>query len=269
MGNLNRDEILRRLQRGELIKGARRLSDGKFDVEADSYDLSAGTAVRKERDSGGEKGNVTTVSHMPGSPLSEQPTVTVQPGQMIFVVTSESVLCPTDLCATVYSRNSLAAEGILLLNAGHVDPGFEGPIVIRLINLRMTPWTLTLGTPIFTIVFQTIDVAAGDVLVKHPAITPEETLIRVRRTADAALSNALLDIFSIEMRQRLDEHYIVAESRLREELSKTYLRREELLGALLKASWKASWKWILALATVGTVAGVVLAVLSYFDVKGQ
>ena len=64
---------------------------------------------------------------------------------------------PSCLCGTVYSRNSLALAGILALNAGHVDPGYKGPIAIRLINLRATPWTLTLGQAIFTITFQTVD----------------------------------------------------------------------------------------------------------------
>jgi deoxycytidine triphosphate deaminase len=157
MGILNRDEIERRLKRGGLLRNARRKDDGRFDIEAASYDLTAGKAVWREPTLRGEKGSVETLIYKPNQPLTEQPTVCVQPGQMIFVITHEDVCMPTDLCGTVYSRNALAKAGILALNAGHIDPGYEGPIVIRLINLRAIPWTLTLGRSIFTIVFQTLD----------------------------------------------------------------------------------------------------------------
>ena len=50
--------------------------------------------------------------------------------------------------------------GILALNAGHIDPGYDGPIVIRLINIRSIPWVLTMGDPIFTVVFQTLNYEA-------------------------------------------------------------------------------------------------------------
>src|SRR2546426_157493 len=85
-----------------------------------SYDLTAGKAVWKEPTRGSKKGPVETRSYNYDVPLEEQPTVTVAPGQMIFVITQEDILMPTNLCGTVYSRNNLAGQGILALNAGHV-----------------------------------------------------------------------------------------------------------------------------------------------------
>ena len=86
MGVLNRDEIERRLQNGGLLRNPRRGEDGKFDIEIDSYDLTAGTAVWKEPTRDGDGGNVETMRYL-REPLGvAQPTVTVQPGQMIFVV---------------------------------------------------------------------------------------------------------------------------------------------------------------------------------------
>ena len=152
MGVLNRQEIEDYLGREQLILRPRPGKNGpRYDIENASYDLSAGTAIWKTPTSDRYGGNIETRRYSTESSGTVQPTVTVQPGQMIFVVTREDISMPLDLCGTVYSRNSIALAGILALNAGHVDPGYKGPIAIRLINLRATPWTLTLGAAIFTI----------------------------------------------------------------------------------------------------------------------
>ena len=131
MGVLNRQAIEEYLRNEQLILNPRPGQNGRpFDIQNDSYDLSAGTAVWKTPTSDRYGGNVETRSYSPELPENVQPTVTVQPGQMIFVVTHEDILMPPCLCGTVYSRNSLALAGILALNAGHVDPGYQGPIVI-------------------------------------------------------------------------------------------------------------------------------------------
>ena len=134
MGILNKDEITRRLEKGELLIRARKDNNGHFEVEPDSYDLTAGVAIWKE-ELQKNKYEIKTVMYANGCPIEQQPTITVQPGQMIFVITQEEINLPLEICGTVYSRNNIALEGILALNAGHVDPGYKGPIVIRLINL--------------------------------------------------------------------------------------------------------------------------------------
>jgi len=111
---------------------------------------------------------------------------------MIFVVSYEEIKMPLDLCGTVYSRNSLAQKGILALNAGHIDPGFKGPITIKLINLRSVDYTVELGQPIFTIVFHTLDNV--DTFIKPFEITREETLRRIYEATDISLNNALYDL---------------------------------------------------------------------------
>ena len=258
MGILNRDEIERRLEKGELSRYARRKNDGRFDIEPASYDLTAGKAVWKEPIKANSKGVVETRSYNPGRPIDEQLTVSVAPGQMIFVITQEDILMPVNLCGGVYLRNNLAREGILALNAGHVDPGFEGPIVIRLINLRATTWTLTLGTPIFTIVFQTLDVSPADKLVTHHAIPADDTLLKVRNSADAALSNALFDLYALEMEVRLYEHYASVEQRIRSSLSQEFLKRNEFGSPLFIKIWSSLWKIIVILI-------LIIGLLPYFS----
>jgi len=255
MGTLNRDEIERRLQKNELLKPARRRADGTFDLEPASYDMMAGWVVWKEPRRNAKKGEVQSLNYQHGKPFEEQPTVTLQPGQMMFVITYEELQMPTTVCGTVLSRNRLAREGILALNAGHVDPGFHGPIVIRLINLRSTPWTLTLGEPIFTVVFHTVDVHPHDKLVAHPAISLEKTLKGVRESADEALSNALFDLYAMEMQESLLTHYSSVEERLRTALSEDFVSKKILytcMGTLVAIvtiieSWHAVEQWVSSL----------------------
>jgi deoxycytidine triphosphate deaminase len=257
---LNKDEIIRKLEKGTLLVGARRDSNGQFDVEPDSYDLTAGIAVWKE-ELQQNKYEIKTLMCTNGSPLEQQPTITVQPGQMIFVITREEVNLPLEICGTVYSRNNIALEGILALNAGHVDPGYQGPIVIRLINLKATPWTLHLGNPIFTITFQTVDHVDGDKLESGPIYPMEKMLDRVRKTAENSLSNALFDLYSDKINIRLNEHYTSVQQRLRDDLTNTFLPRSEIMSCL----FKNAWAWIITgVVVVATVGAAVFAILQYY-----
>jgi deoxycytidine triphosphate deaminase len=231
-GVLTAAELIKRMSAGQLIRNVR-LSGGKPDVQPASYDLTAGRAVWTEPKSGETKELVYNPA------LVEKPYVVLQPGQMMSIITHEEILMPKDLCGTVFSKNRLALNGIFAFNAGHVDPGFEGPIVIRLINLRRSRFTVNLGERIFTIVFQTL--AEGDPadrLLTRPAITMDETVRQVRQFADVALSNALFDLYADSITQRLDDHRTDIIAKLREDLSKEFVRKEKFGAFLIEWSWK-------------------------------
>ena len=245
----------------QLIRNPRPGQNGRrFDLQNDSYDLSAGTAVWKTPTSNRYGGNIETRSYSPDLPGNMQPTVTVQPGQMIFVVTHEDIVMPPDLCGTVYSRNSLALAGILALNAGHVDPGYRGPIVIRLINLRAIPWTLTLGDGIFTITFQTVDRHQSDPLINNDLHYSQAYMIgRVRETANAALSNALYDLYQVDVEKRLNDFKSQALDEFRKEGG---IRRDEVWSVLFDVWWK---KILAGLLYLAVVAAPIVAVLIYLS----
>ena len=134
----------------------------------------------------------------------------------------------------------------------------------RLINMRASPWTLTLGDSIFTIVFQTLEVHGGDRLVTHPAVTKDQMDRRVKRTADESMSNALLDLYSAEVAQQLNEHYASVEQRLHVTLTKEFVSRENLLTSLLGAVWK----WVIAaLFFIAAIGAAVVGVLQLVQAK--
>lgn len=266
MGVLNRKQIEDRVSNGELLRSPRKDENCQLDIEADSYDLAAGTVIWKERGLSRDEQKVITLRHNPNPSKADQPTVTVQPGQMVFVVTLEDVLMPMDLCGTVYSRNNLALRGILALNAGHVDSGYEGPIAIRLINMRATPWTLALGEPIFTIAFQTLDEVPEEGMTDGRKESQDTMIARVRDTADSALSNALYDLYASEMEARLNEYRANTLAELERNGDKRWVQIDRMWTVLFNSWWKKAVGIVLSLSTFAAgVAGVTYVASLFTD----
>ena len=250
MSTLSQHELRERIGRGELIRNPRKINGRQVDLQPASYDLSAGRVVWSEPKDGSSHGRIRREVTYDETPHTiGQPYVLVQPGQMVAVITREDLVLPLDLCGTVYSKNSLALNGIFAFNAGHVDPGYQGPIVIRLINLRERPYTLTLGAPVFTVVFHRVDVSASQLpLPRRAAITQAQMLEKVRHFADIALSNALFDLYAERISEKLSDHRTDISMKLRTELGEEFLRKDELGSAF----WR--WGWGKALTILGFVA---------------
>jgi deoxycytidine triphosphate deaminase len=255
---LNKKDLLGYIAAGQLVLNPHRDGDGTPTVEPASYDLRAGIVLWKEEDSS----RIELRDFDEGKEAWQRPVVTLRPGQMVFVITHEELKLTETVCATVYSRNKLQKENILALNAGHIDPGFEGPIMIRLINLSAVPWSLRLGEAIFTAVFHTVK--DGDGLEKHRRITKKETLDAAMKTAADAFSNPFHDLYKDQFRRQLDEYYAKVETRLRDEFSKEFLRKNKvgeilviavvafvaLLATATRIPWATVlnwWKWVLHL----------------------
>ena len=251
---LKRPKIREGIKSGELIVNAEYGEDREPIVEAASYDLRAGIVLWRDRDC------AELETRYFDTDQAVQPVVTLQPGQMIFVITHEELKLSPKVSGTVYSRNKLQKENVLALNAGHVDPGYQGPILIRLINLGAQPWAITLGQAVFTAVFHTVE--------PDPAFNPsdrrtkEETLDAAKKTAVSAFSNPFHDLYKSEISRQLQEHYSTAESNIRGALGEEFFPRKELtlllveigagiVGALFVLSrmpWEKVWhgiKWLL------------------------
>jgi len=257
MGVLTKTEIEAYLRKDELLSNPRLTDSGAFDIQPDSYDLTAGKALWKDSD-----GNVSRpLLYDPSLPPSKQESRSLRPGEMVFVITHEDILMPKDLCGTVYTKNRLAMDGILALNAGHVDPGYNGPIVIRLINIRSDPWVLTMGKSIFTIVFQTLNEEVTD---GRASISEKEMLEKVNESASNSLGNALYDLSKLELERRLLEHQSTVEEKLRGLLAQEYIRRTDFWSVFFATMWSRITAFIVFFAII---AGIFIAILTYFDIK--
>jgi len=217
---LNKIRIRELVAQIGLIRNPQRLQGGQLAVETASYDLRAGSVLWRERGSSDVK-----IERFDEN-KETQPVVTLQSGQMVFVITHEELQLPGSICGTVYSRNKLQKENILALNAGHIDPGYDGPIIIRLINLGAQGWPLQLGDPVFTVVFHTVEPVPE---IQPPdRRTKEETLATAMRTATNAFSNPFHDLYKDEIERQLREHYSEAESKLRIALSKDFFLKDQV-----------------------------------------
>lgn len=140
-GILTAQEIIAAIDEGNLIAGA-----SKDAVEACSYDLSIGTIFHR--------GQVIGESHP-----DARTQIIIQPGEIISMFTKEELNLPADICATVFPLNSQSSKGLLVLNPGHIDPGFRGPVSVKALNLRKAPLAISLGMEIFTIIFERLPLA--------------------------------------------------------------------------------------------------------------
>jgi dUTPase len=122
----------------EHIKNRRLVPDGNLDhVSGCSYDMTIGTLFwDSEIISGSDK------------------QIVIPPGGVVSILTAEDLDLPNDICATAFAINKMSSRGFLVLNPGHVDPGYKGPLSIKALNVRKVPMPLHSGDPIFTVIFQ-------------------------------------------------------------------------------------------------------------------
>lgn len=224
---LNKPQIRKLFTENKLIRNPARDEKGEFCIEPASYDLRVGTLLWQDANTK----NIRLIEFDGNKPVPEP--FTVQPGQMVFVITHEELCMPPDVCGTVYSRNKLQKENILALNAGHVDPGYEGPIIIRLINLGLHSWPIRVGDAVFTAVFHTVDVDPTF----HPEDrrTKDEMVASAMDTALRAFSNPFHDLYKEQIARQLNDHYVEVETNLRKKLSKEFFTRDDLKGFLFIA----------------------------------
>jgi dUTPase len=125
---------------GEEIK-SHRLVEGSTDdnlYRASTYDLSVGDIVP----AGAEAGLVYEGSRY-----------LLLPGGMVRVVSKERLRLPDTITGHVLLKNALCTKGVLAINIGVVDPGFEGPISSTLINFGREKCEVEKGTPFLRVSF--------------------------------------------------------------------------------------------------------------------
>jgi deoxycytidine triphosphate deaminase len=75
------------------------------------------------------------------------------PGQTAIVTTLEQLHMPSNIAAIGFPPSHISIKGLLVTNPGHVDPGYDGPMHLTLINMARDPFELTIRDPIVTMLF--------------------------------------------------------------------------------------------------------------------
>ncbi|MDO9405338.1 MAG: hypothetical protein Q7T87_14995 [Polaromonas sp.] len=117
-------------------------------IQPSSYDLRIGTIFKDGQIINGEViGGVTSI--------------VLKPGGVLSMFTLEELVLPPDILATVFPINSQSSRGLLVLNPGHVDPGYDGPITVKVLNISKSEMMIKLGQPIFTAIFERLETATS------------------------------------------------------------------------------------------------------------
>lgn len=196
-------------------------------VQASSYDLHAGHIITAQKYAG-EDGQ----------------TLDLQPGEMAVLATREILRLPEDITGLIVPRNGPAKAGLLVLNAGHVDPGYPSFVTAQVINLGKQEYTLSVGGSYFSIIFEYLSTPAERPKKQGPS--QQEGLRELRQQA-TRLARSIFELQKEELEGRLREDF-VGRSELDREL------------------WKRWWMVVVVLFayTVGT-AGMVAAVIAALD----
>ena len=121
---------------GEEIKasGVVAESEEKF-YRAATYDLSVGDIV------------------LDGGKTWEGAAYDLKPGGMVRVVSKETLALPDSITGHVLLKNDLCTKGVLAINIGVVDPGFNGPISSTLINFGRADYEVRKGIAFLRVSF--------------------------------------------------------------------------------------------------------------------
>ena len=103
------------------------------------------------------------------------------PGEMAIIVTREVVNMPAELAGEVSPRASILNDGVLVLAAPHIDPGYSGPLTARIINLLDKPYLLTFEAPMLTVRFYELIL---------PTDRPSQDSVSMAQKVDRALKES-------------------------------------------------------------------------------
>ena len=89
----------------------------------------------------------------PGSLGRPSSSAILLPGGTAVVRTLEECNLPSNIGAIGFPPNTISAEGILMTNPGHVDPGFKGRMTFTVINMSEVDFHLLKKDKIVTLLF--------------------------------------------------------------------------------------------------------------------
>ncbi len=230
MAVLNKDALIK-LAKEHALLGTDWDEDN---FEPSSYDLRIGTIFKN--------GTIYSKDH------TFETFIVLEPSEIVTILTLEEVKIPHDCSGTVFAKNSRSSSGLLILNPGHVDPGFNGPLTICAINLSKEKKYLKFKQKLFTLIVSELntEVPQEHQFVNKKEVPRKDLEFLYLDQKFKKFSNSIFDlILSNESNQLIEK--------VHEQLQK------KRADALVKNYW-AIW---------GIIITVVIGIFAYgFDVFG-
>ena len=92
-------------------------------------------------------GGARTLSHISAHEIW------IEPSSMVAVRSKEKVVLPSTITGLATLVTSLTQEGLLCLNVGVVDPGYDGHLSAFLVNFSRRPRKIALNDRLFRVIF--------------------------------------------------------------------------------------------------------------------
>lgn len=102
-------------------------------------------------------------------PLEE---LALMQGHTAVIETLETLSISKRMAAIAFPPASVSMAGLLTTNPGHVDPGYQGPLHLTVINMGRLPFNLKRGDRIIRLIIFELSGEVSAPAPKKPAVTP-------------------------------------------------------------------------------------------------
>lgn len=178
--------------------------------------------------------NLSIGSFLPDLPGPDKSHRRLKPQEMVWALSKEVVALPSDVTGYVTGKRSLAAQGIMAINTGMIDPTFVGPISVILVNFSDRPQDLDLGNVFVKVIFH-----------NHPPVTGEPYCAPYKACEHAAIVEKFTELRAKEARK----------------FAPTFLNLE---GHSQEIGNAVGLRIVRSAVVQATIAGALLAVLAVF-----
>lgn len=113
---------------------------------------------------------------------------TLKPRGVVWVVSNEEFHIPNDITGLATLRTTWTHDGVLALNVGILDPGWEGPVATALVNFGNADFVVEKGTQFFRILFLESKATGGTPIRKMRAEYVKEIVAKSRLFSDTFLN---------------------------------------------------------------------------------
>lgn len=102
------------------------------------------------------------------------------PRGIVWVVSAETFNLPDDVTGLATLMTRWTHEGVLALNVGIVDPGWNGPLSATLVNFGNSDFPINTGEPFFRLLFHSHSASGSRTVTKDSEQYKKDTLLRSR-----------------------------------------------------------------------------------------
>lgn len=136
--------------------------------------------------------DATVSSFFQGGAEVDAKSFTLRPRSIVWVVSAEVFKMPADVTGLATLKTQWTHEGLLALNVGVIDPGWNGPLSAALVNFSNADVTIKKGDPFFRILFHDHNPTRPKKFVRTMATYKGETSQRSRLFSPTFLNMDLL-----------------------------------------------------------------------------